>query len=138
MPAEVRYADAEPSPLASMLGGIIQSNLASRPELEKLLERPVTYGLIVTDAEVAVSLRVRPGEVTVRDGVVGRPHIRVEADALTLAGLSSVPLRFGLPDVLSGEGRQVVRKLLTRRIRIRGMLVHAEKLARLTRLLSLG
>ncbi len=121
-----------------MLGGIIQANLASRPNTDSLLERPATYALVVTDAEVAVSLRVRPGQVTVRDGIVGRPHVTVEADALTLAGLSSVPLRFGLPDVLSGEGREVVRKLLTRKIRIRRMLVHPEKLARLTRLLSLG
>jgi hypothetical protein len=60
----------------------------------------------------------------------------VETDAETLVGLSSVPLRFGLPDVTTKEGREVNRKLLKRRLRVRGLLVHPGRLARLNKLLS--
>jgi hypothetical protein len=53
-------------------------------------------------------------------------------------GLSAVPLRFGLPDPATTEGRAVTGKLFRRELRIRGLLRHPGKLARLNRLLSVG
>jgi hypothetical protein len=60
----------------------------------------------------------------------------VESDADTLVGLSSVPLKFGLPDIGTKEGREVNGKLLRRRLRVKGLLLHPGKLARLNKLLS--
>jgi hypothetical protein len=74
--------------------------------------------------------------VKVRNGVASRPDLLVQADSGTLVGLSSVPLRFGLPDAGSKEGREVTRKLLTRDLRVRGLLRHPRKLATLNRLLA--
>ncbi len=51
-------------------------------------------------------------------------------------GLSSMPLKFGLPDVMTKEGREVNRKLMKGQLKVRGLLRHPAKLARLNKLLS--
>jgi hypothetical protein len=132
----VEYPDPEPNGLASILGGLLQGNLAAHPERERLLSSVATYGIRASDIGVDASFRLAPGKITVRNGIVGKPDIMVETDAETLVGLSSVPLRFGLPDVTTKEGREVNRKLLKRRLRVRGLLVHPGRLARLNKLLS--
>src|SRR5439155_837655 len=97
--ARVVYGDPEPNGLASMLGGLLEANLAAHPERVGLLDRRATFAIRVPDVDVAVSIRLTPGLVTVRNGIIGRPDIVVEADSETLMGLSTVPLRFGLPDI---------------------------------------
>ena len=136
MTVRVMYLDPEPNGLAAMLGGLIEANLAAHPEREGLLRRPATYAILARDVDVAVSIRLEPGVVKVRNGVASRPDLLVQADSGTLVGLSSVPLRFGLPDAGSKEGREVTRKLLTRDLRVRGLLRHPRKLATLNRLLA--
>jgi hypothetical protein len=132
----VEYPDPEPNGLASMLGGLLEANVAAHPGRERLLSSVATYGIRAADIEVEVSIRLAPGKITVRNGIVGKPQIMVETDAETLVGLSSVPLRFGLPDVATKEGREVNRKLLRRQLKVRGLLLHPGKLARLNKLLS--
>jgi hypothetical protein len=132
----VEYPDAEPNGLASMLGGILEGNLRAHPDRERLLSTLSTYGIRARDIGVAVSIRLAPGKVTVRNGIIGKPQILVEADAETLVGLSSVPLRFGLPDVTTKEGREVNGKLLRGRLKVKGLVLHPRKLARLNELLT--
>jgi hypothetical protein len=132
----VEYPDPEPNGLASMLGGLLEANVAAHPGRERLLSSVATYGIRAADIEVEVSIRLAPGKITVRNGIVGKPQIMVETDAETLVGLSSVPLRFGLPDVATKEGREVNWKLLRRQLKVRGLLLHPGKLARLNKLLS--
>jgi hypothetical protein len=136
MPVTVEYPDPEPNGLAAMLGALIEGNVAARPELEKLLSRPATYSVVAPDADVAVSIRLAGGRVTVRNGVVGRPDVMVTTDSQTLMGLSSVPLKFGLPNVMTKAGREVNRKLLEGRLKVKGLLLHPVKLGRLNKLLS--
>jgi hypothetical protein len=136
MAITVEYPDKEPNGLAAMLGGLIEGNVAAHPELETLLSRPATYAIVAPDADVAVSIRLAPGRVTVRNGVVGRPDVRVTTDSETLVGLSSVPLKFGLPDLMTKAGREVNRKLLKGKLKVKGLLLHPGKLGRLNRLLS--
>ena len=135
---KVRYGDAEPNGLATMLGQLIQQNLDAHPERTKLLNRPATFAIVTPDIDVAVSIRVHNGGVTVRNGVVGKPNIVITSPSEALLGLSSVPLRFGLPDPMTDEGRDVTRKLLTRELRVKGLLFHGLKLATLNKLLSVS
>ena len=88
------------------------------------------------DAAVSVSIRLAPHEVTVRNGLSGRPDVAIETGSENLIGLSSVPLRFGLPDLTKKEGRAVNRKLLSGELKVRGLFRHPRKLARLNKLLS--
>jgi hypothetical protein len=136
MAVSVEYPDAEPNGLATMVGGLIEANAAAHPELEQLVAKGGTYAIEAPDAGVAVSIRLAPGKVTVRNGVVGRPQVGITTDSETLVGLSSVPLRLGLPDVMTKAGREVNRKLLRGTLKVRGLVLHPAKLARLNRLLS--
>lgn len=135
MSAAVEYLDAEPNGLAAMVGGLIGANLERDPDRAGRI-RPTSVSIDARDAEVAITLRLAPGVVRVANGIVPPTHLRIRADSEMLLGLSAVPLRFGLPDVLTAEGRSVVRKLLSRELRVEGLLRHPRRLAMLTSLLA--
>src|SRR6266536_406769 len=107
-----------------MLGGLIEANLAAHPERRPLLQKRAIFAVVAPDAHVAVSIRLYRGTVTVRNGVVGRPDITIRATSDDLVGLSAVPLKFGLPDLGTKEGRAVNRKLLKGQIKVKGLLRH--------------
>jgi hypothetical protein len=136
MTVTVEYPNTEPNGLASMLGGIMEGNLAVHPERERLLTDVCTYGIRAPDVDVAVSIRLAPGKITVRNGIVGKPDILVQADSDTLVGLSSVPLKFGLPGIGTKEGREINKKLLKGQLKVKGLLLHPRKLATLNKLLT--
>jgi hypothetical protein len=133
--ARVIFADPEPSGLAVMLGGLLEQNLARDPTRERLLH-PSLVSIVARDAAVAVTLYLRPGRVLARDGVDPRALLRIAADSGRLMAMTAVPLRMGMPDVLTPQGRAIVRDIVARRITIRGMLEHPLHLVRLTSLLS--
>ena len=137
MTAKVEYTDAEPNGLATMIGGLIEGNLAAHPERERLL-KPAVVAITAPDAEVSITLQIAPGRMVVSNGVIGRPDLRVTAPSDTLIELSSVPLRFGLPDAMTKEGREVTAKLMRGRIKVKGMAMAPGKLARLNKLLAVG
>ena len=131
----VVYADPAPSGLASMLGGLIEQNLARDPARGRLL-RPGVFAIEAPDAGAAVTLHVGSGGVRVEGGVDPAAPVRVRADSARLLAIAGAPLRFGLPDPLRAEGRAVVASILRRRVRIAGLLRHPVLVARLTALLS--
>ncbi|MGH2723879.1 MAG: hypothetical protein ACRDI0_06370 [Actinomycetota bacterium] len=134
--ATVEYR-GEPNGLAAMIGGLIEANLSQHPEREALL-RPAVIGIEASDADVALTLRLSPAGVQVANGIVGRPGVVVRADSETLADLTSVPLRFGFPDVMTAEGRAVTAKLLRRHLTVKGLLTRPAVVSRLNRLLSVA
>ena len=133
----VTVVGPEPSGLASMVAELIEQNLARDPERRRLLRRSVAV-LDAPDAEVTVFLRIDPEGVRVGDGDVPDAHVRIRADSGRLLYLTTAPLRLGLPDPLAPEGRAIVRDLFAGRLRIRGLLSHPFRLARLTKLLSVA
>jgi hypothetical protein len=132
----VSYVD-DPNGLATMLGGLIEANLAAHPERETLL-KPATVVITAPDAGVSVTIRMAPGRVEVANGVRGRPTLRVRADSETLMELSVVPLRLGLPDTMTPQGREVTAKLMKGTIKVKGMFRSLGTLTRLNRLLSVN
>jgi hypothetical protein len=135
--ATVEYADEEPNGLASIIGGLIEANLEQHPEREALL-KPAVIGITAPDVGVSITLQIAPGRVGIANGLQGKPHLLVQADSDLLIGLSSVPLRFGLPDNMTKDGRAVTGSLLKGRIKVRGMTRHVGRLARLNKLLSVN
>lgn len=131
----VVYADDEPSGLATMVGGLIEQNIERDPSRRRLL-RPALTSITVPDVGVAITIRTGAGGVEVRDGADAAAQIAITADSDKLLELTSAPLRFGLPDLLDPHGRAVLRNVLSRRVRIRGLLRHPRRLARLSALLS--
>jgi hypothetical protein len=135
--AEVSYLDDEPNGLSAMLGGLIDANLAAHPEREWLL-KPATVAITAPDAGVSVTIRMAPGRVVMANGARGRPNLRVRADSETLIELSAVPLRFGLPDNMTPQGREVTAKIMRGTIKVKGMFRSLGTLTRLNRLLSVN
>ncbi len=131
------YGSDEPSGLASMVGGLIGQNLERDPSRLRLL-RPSSATITVPDAGVIITVRTSRGEVEVREGADPDAHLAITADSERLLALTSAPLRFGLPDVLDARGRAVLGDVLSRRVRIRGLLRHPRRLARLSSLLSVA
>jgi hypothetical protein len=132
----VSYVD-DPNGLATMLGGLIEANLAAHPEREALL-KPAIVVITAPDAGVSVTIRMARGRVEVANGVRGRPTLRVRADSETLIELSVVPLRLGLPDTMTPQGREVTAKLMKGTIKVKGMFRSLGTLTRLNRLLSVN
>ena len=133
----VTVVGPEPSGLAQMVADLIEQNLGRDPARRALLRLTVAV-LDAPDADVTVFLRIARDDVRVGDGDVPDAHLRIRASSERLLDLTTAPLRFGLPDVLSAEGRSIVADLLRRRIGIRGLVRHPMRLARLTRLLSVA
>jgi hypothetical protein len=126
-----------PSGLSTLVAELIEQNLARDPDRSRLL-RPCVAILDAPDAEVTVHVRIAADGVRVGDGDVPNAHLRVRADSERLLGLTTVPLRLGLPDPSSPGGRALLRDLVLRRLRIEGLLRHPLRLARLTSLLSVS
>jgi hypothetical protein len=135
--SRVEFVAAEPSGLATLIGGLIEANLAAHPERSSLL-RPAVVGLMAIDAGAAITLRIAPRGVTVMDGLAGRPQVVVQADSDTLTELSSVPLRLGFPDATTAEGRAITGKLVKGELKVRGLARHPGIVSRLNRLLSVA
>lgn len=137
MIAKVVYRDSEPNGLATMLGGLMEANLSQHPRRADLL-RDGTVAITATDIGASVTFRLRPEEVTVANGVIGRPMIHVEADSGTLVGLSSVPTKWGIPDATSDQGKEMIRKLRSGELKIRGAVTHPLLIGRFAQLLAVS
>ena len=133
----VTLEGSEPSGFASLLADLIEQNLARDPARRRLLHPSVAV-LEAPDADVVVHLRIARDGVRIGDGNVPDAQVRIAADAERLLDLTTVPLRFGLPDVVKPGGRAIVGDLLARRVRIRGLVLHPVRLARITRLLTVA
>ncbi len=132
----VRFADAEPNGLADLVGRLIQTNLEAEPDRRGLLHDAVVL-LTATDAAIEATVILSSAGVAVSNGSAGRqPHLVLAADAYDLIELAGAPLRFGFPDVLDPQGRSVIRRIVTRHVRVSGMVRHPIRLSRFTRLLS--
>ena len=70
------------------------------------------------------------------DGEDPWAEIVVHAESMALLEMAGTPLRFGLPDALTATGRDVLRQILRRRIRVRGLVRHLGTVRRLSILLS--
>lgn len=132
----VRFLDPEPNGIAALLGALLEANVAAHPERRRYLSPPATYVVEASDVSVAATIRIAREGIRIQNGRMPEPDVAVEGTSAMLVGLSSVPVRLGLPDLTTADGRSVVRNLLARRMRVKGLLRHPGKLARLTKLLS--
>jgi hypothetical protein len=136
--ALVDYADQEPSAFASMLGGLIEANVKSRPEKESDFASLVAkVGIWVTDIDEGVTLDFKGGRLTVHNGLQPQRRITIRADAETVMSLSNLKIGlFGLPVYYDEVGRGVAGKLLRGNLKIDGLLPNVITLNAVTRIFS--
>lgn len=131
----IRFAGDDADGLALMLARLLEANVERRPR-RRWLARSASVTIEAPDAGVAVALRFGAGRAIVGGALDPRPDVHVCADAHDLLFLPSTPLRLGFPDPFTRAGRVMLRLVLTRRVRIRGMMRHPIVTSRLARLLS--
>ena len=136
----VDYANDEPSAFASMLGGLIQANVKSRPEKSKdFAELAARVGIWVTDIDEGVTLEFKGGALTVHNGLTPNRDITIRADAETVMSLSNLKIGLlKLPVYYDEVGRGVAMKLLTGRLRIDGLVGNLATLNSVTRIFSVA
>lgn len=128
--------------LRDLIEGLVEANLARVPGRALRITHREAAALVATDVDVAVTIQMlpgalhAPGSVLVHDGEDPWAEVVVRTDSVGLLELAAMPLRFGLPDVLVADGRQVCRQILKRDIRVRGLLRHLGTVRRLSMLLS--
>lgn len=134
----VHYADAEPSAFASMLGGLIEANVAGsaakRKDFDELKAR---VGIFVTDIDEGVTLDFERGSLLVHNGLQAKRDLTIRAEADTVMSLSNLSIGlFGMPVYYDDVGRGVAAKLLRGRLRIDGLLGNLATLNSVTRIFS--
>ena len=134
----VDYADAEPSAFASMLGGLIEANIAGSPAKRKDFdELKARVGIFVTDIDEGVTLDFDKGALVVHNGLQPRRDITIRAEAETVMNLSNLKIGlFGMPVYYDEVGRGVAAKLVQRKLRIDGLLGNLSTLNSVTRIFS--
>ncbi len=139
--ADVEYAEGEDaSAFAQVLGGLIEANIGDRPEKRRDFESlKARVGIVVTDIDEAVTLDFQGGHLVVRNGLQPGCDVTIRADADTVMQLSNVPIGFaGMPNYLAPAGRDVVARMLSRKLRIAGLLGNLTTLNQVTRLFSVA
>jgi hypothetical protein len=145
-------AQAADNGLAMMLQGLLAENLAASDKKRRDFEAmSSTFGIVAPDAEVTVTLHFRDGRCTIFDGLRREPDLVITADSGKIPELSLLSIRYGLPWLLDDTGKAFVKALVSREIRIDGLIripptpVWAIKTAkaaldliRLTRILSVN
>ena len=124
--------------LGHMLADLIRGNIAAHPDRTALLDNARgRVNITAVDADVDVGLLFTGRELSI-GSAVPKPDIAITCDAETLMSLSSVPLRMGRPDVLTPEGRAVVAKLMTGKLKVRGLVAHPKLMTQLQKLISVA
>jgi hypothetical protein len=134
----VDYADDEPSAFASMLGGLIEANVESRPEKKRDFDSlAARVGVFVTDIDEGVTLDFEHGRLVVHNGLQPRRDITIRAEADTVMNLSNLKIGlFGMPVYFDGVGRGVVAKMVQGKLKIDGLLGNIATLNTVTRIFS--
>ena len=142
-------AQAADNGLAMMLQGLLAENLAASDKKRRDFESiSSTFGIVAPDADVTVTLAFAGGRCTIYDGLRHEPDLVITADSGKIPEMSLLSIRYGLPWLLDENGKNFVRALVRREIRIDGLIripptplrtaKAALDLVRLTRILSVN
>ena len=134
----VEYADQEPSAFASMLGGLIEANVESRPARRKDFDSlAARVGIWVTDIDEGVTLDFQKGSLVVHNGLEAKRDLTIRAEAETVMNLSNLKIGvFGMPIYYDKVGRGVAAKMVQGKLRIEGLLGNLATLNTVTRIFS--
>ena len=136
--AEVILTDPDNGGLDAMLAGLISGAAADPAKARVLDAMKGVVTIAVPDAEVEVGLRFANGVCRVSPTGIPGSTVRIEMPSETLLSFSTIPLLYGLPSVLTPEGRAFTQQVLRREVRIVGLVRHLRLVTQLNTLLSLA
>jgi len=128
---------AEENGLATMVSDLIRQNISQNSKKMSVFNR--TTGIIVieaVDADVKITLDFKKGRLTVYDGEKKKPKMRIITDSESIIDMSRLKIRFGLPYFFDETGLLVVKKLLTGKLKIKGLIFHPLLLVKVANIVS--
>jgi hypothetical protein len=123
--------------MASMLADMIKTNLKNKPERVKDFNK--LNGIIwitADDADTDMTMDFDKGSLTVSSGKLGKPMLAISTDSSTLMDLANINIKFGMPYYFDETGRMVIKKLLKKELKIKGMFTHTMALTHMTKIMS--
>ena len=125
---------AEEAGMAVMLAEMIKTNLKNKPErLKDFNKLKGTIWITAGDADVDMTMDFDRGSLVVHSGKVGKPMLAISTDSSTLMDLANINIKFGMPYYFDETGRMVIKKLLKKELKIKGMFTHTMALTHMTK-----
>ncbi len=127
----------EDAGLAVMMADIIKGNLKNKPQREA--DFNALNGNIyiqAADSDVDMTMAFNKDGLTVHNGKVGNPKLGISTDSATLLDLANVRVVLGIPFYFDKIGLSVILKLLTLKLKIKGLITHPIMLIRFQKLMS--
>ncbi len=127
----------EENGLANILFDLIRQNIERRPgKINDLQRLNITVSLSANDIDVSALLRFQNGRLLIDNKIQEDAEIEIATDSETILDLSRIKIIGGFPYYFDETGRGIIKKLLSGRLKIRGLFAHPIKLTRLTRIMS--
>lgn len=125
--------------LAVMLQDLIVQNLEQNPHKLKDFSRlTIGFGLIVTDAEVEMTMDFTGGKLVLHPGIHDKAKVLIALETEMVMSMSNLQIKGGMPYYFDETGLEVLKAMISRRIAVKGMFAHFPSMIRLTRVLSVN
>jgi hypothetical protein len=123
--------------LAIMLSDLIRQNLEQKPEkINDFNALDAKILIEARDLQIVVGLEFKQGKLTVSKGSSIKPDLHIITDSTAVLDLCLIKIKFGLPYFFDANGFKILKKILARKLIIRGLLNHFFLLVRLTKIVS--
>ena len=123
--------------LAEMMFNLIRQNLEQNPEKIKGFNSLDAKVMIeARDIQIIIGLEFKQGKLTISKDSSFKPDLHIITDSATILALCLLKIKFGLPYFFDTNGFRVFKKLLTRKLIIKGLLSHFPALVKLTKVFS--
>ena len=123
--------------LAVMLSDLIRQNLEQNPGKKRDFNSlDANIVIEARDIQILIGLEFKQGKLTVSKGFSIKPDLHIITDSTTILDLCLIKIKFGLPYFFDVNGFRVFKKLLTRKLIIKGLLSHFFVLVKLTKVFS--
>ena len=123
--------------LAEMMFNLIRQNLEQNPQKIKSFNSLDAKVMIeARDIQIIIGLEFKQGKLTISKDSSFKPDLHIITDSATILALCLLKIKFGLPYFFDTNGFLVFKKLLTRKLIIKGLLSHFPALVKLTKVFS--
>jgi hypothetical protein len=124
---------------AEIMFNLIRQNLEQKPQrLSSFKALNSNVVIVARDIDIVVTLAFKKVDLTIYNGIVGKPDLKIIADHDAILDLSLIKISMGLPNYFDRTGRDILRKLIFGNVKIEGMLRHPLQLIHLTKIFSVN
>ncbi|OFW57902.1 MAG: hypothetical protein A2W01_02950 [Candidatus Solincola sediminis] len=129
---------ADEVPMAGMLADMLKANLEKPAKMKIFNSLKTTVYLYAEDADAGMTMDFDKGKLVVYGGKEGKPKLEIATDAATLLELANLKIKMGMPYYFDATGRGVLKKLMKRQLKIKGMFGHPIALTKVTKVMSIN